>query len=81
MLQASLGMGEKKLHRMKKLLVALAKGKTNSCREQKQRKYMAVGHLLALRILLGTRKAKSGQMWGARHNLLPSGLEPTVGGI
>lgn len=28
MLQASLEMGEKKLHRMKKLLVALAKGKT-----------------------------------------------------
>jgi len=40
MLQASLGMGEKKLHRMKKLLVALAEGKTNSCREQKQMEYM-----------------------------------------
>ena len=74
MLQASLEMGEKKLHRMKKLLVALAKGKTNSCREQKQMEYMAVRHLLALRILLGTHKAKFGQMWGARHNLLPLGL-------
>ena len=51
MLQASLEMGEKKLHRMKKLLVALAKGKTNSCREQKQMEYMAVRRLLALRIL------------------------------